>query len=572
VVTGTVVAAAMGMAEMGMAEMRRRYRRWAGPVLGAVVAVVAVVGVGGRAGPALSAGSIPAGLPVTVTVGGGSPGGRLVNESLLGVDGPGPAGATADMAALHLAWVRTDVSFDDPNNYDCRTFTWVGTDLEAKLLQIWAEGARPLLIVDYTPACLVPAQAGGFPPSPYDTYEPPDVGTQPDGTSDQSLWQGAVHDMASSVLAFAQAHGEASAATAPVFEIWNEPDGSFWFGGLPGYLHLYADSAPQIEAAAWSTLGAPVEVGGPGLLFADPTWIQPFLAFVSADKLPLDFLSWHYYGDYPEVGPLFQPPGPLPAVPPGSPVPYWYNPALRAQSYGLQVEQVRAELAAYPDLHPALMIDEWNVDAGYDPRQDGPYDAAFAAAVLDSVQQAGLDGMAFFDVANSHPDPTGNWGMLYYDPSAAPAYSPKPVYWAFDFWHQLGGTPGAPGVQLPVSLWPDQSASDPVGRIGAVASSVTPGAAGATVRVLLYDFVPYDPTGVDGTSDPTPYDHTVTVVVRGLGARRYAVCAQTVDGAHPAPASCPDPAPTLAASDTVTLTMHGDGVTLLTLSPEGSGA
>ncbi|MHB8437691.1 MAG: GH39 family glycosyl hydrolase [Acidimicrobiales bacterium] len=535
---------------------RLRWARNLG-VLAVLTTLVSFTSTSGATSASLAA--VPAAEgTVTVSVDAGHRG-AAVNESLLGVDGPGPGGATADMAALGLAWVRTDVSFQDSANYDCNNFTWTGSELDQKLLQIWAEGARPLLIVDYTPQCLIPEQSHGFPPSA--NYEPPDVGTQPDGVKDKSIWRSAVAQMTTQVLTFAAQHGEFGPQTALAFEIWNEPDGVFWYGGLPGYLNLYSDSAPAIESAAAavsSTLGTDVqvEVGGPALFFPDASWIEPFLAYVVANHLPLDFVSWHYYGDYPGTGPVFSLPSPVGSLPPDAPVPYWYDPVLRAQFYGQQVQAVRVELAKYPTLHPALWIDEWNVNAGYDSRQDGPYDGAFAAAVLDSVQSAGLDRMAFFDVANTSPDNLGNWGMLFDDPNASPQYTPKPVYWAFAFWHALDG------AQLPVALSPTQVATDTIGRIGAVASSGS-----GSVRVLLYNFVPYDPTGADGTSDPTPYDHQVTISFSGLSERSvYDDCIQIVDGANSDPNKC-SPVP-LGPSDSVTMTVPGDAIALMTVTQQ----
>lgn len=473
-----------------------------------------------------------ASAPVTVRVDAegdtGGDTGLVVNKQLLGVDGPGPTGATASMAALGLRWVRTDVGFD--GSYDCATGTWDPSSLDAKVKQIYAEGASPLLIVDYTPPCLAPEPDVPSPGSV--TYEPPDVGTH-DGVSDQSIWDGLVYQMAVHEIA----EGVRS------FEIWNEPDGEFWYGGLPGYLHLYQDTATVLEAAA-AAAGVSIEVGGPALFFADASWIEPFLAFVAANHLPLDFLSWHYYGDYPALGPD----GPIP-MPPSVTPPLWYNPALRAQTFGDEVAQVRAEVAAFPQLHPLLWIDEWNVDAGYDARQDGPYDAAFAAAVLDSVQAAGLARMSFFDVSDSTTDQRGDWGMLTAD------LSPKPVYRAFAYWDDL-----APN-ELPVTLSPDQVASDPVGRVGAVAST----GAGGVVTVLVYNFVPYDPTGGYGTVDPTPYDHTVDVLISGLGGGSYLWSRDVVDGSHTG--GLVDQGSVIGPTVHESFTLAGEGVTLLTLTP-----
>ena len=473
---------------------------------------------------------------VSVTVRSGAPiSGETVNQDLVGVDGPGPAAATVAMAAVGVRWVRTDVGFE--GSYDCATRTWDPTALDRRVDQIHAEGAQPLLIVDYTPSCLAPFSAVPAPGSI--NYEPPDVGTQPGGASDQSIWQHLVTEMAT--------HEVARGVRA--FEVWNEPDGTFWYGGLPGYLHLYADTAPALEAGAVAAhctadLHCGIEVGGPALVFPDSSWLEPFLAYVSAQHLPLDFVSWHYYGDYPLLGPY----GPIPAPPGGGPPP-WYNPALRAQTYGAQVAMVRAQVEHFPLLHPLLWLDEWNVDAGYDARQSGPYDAAFAAAVLDSVQSQALDRMAFFDVADSPTDPEQNWGML------TGANQPKAVYWAFTFWHAL-----APDL-LPVVLSPPGGSATAAGGIGAVGSRSPDG----VVTVLLYNFVPYDPTGSNGVSPTSIYDRSIVLRVDGLGVRTYRWSRRLVDGAHNG--AIVGSGAVSGSSAQLTFPVAEDGVTLVVLTP-----
>ena len=108
------------------------------------------------------------------------------------------------------------------------------------------------------------------------------------------------------------------------------------------------------------------------------------------------------------------------------------------------------------------------------------------------------------------------------------------VYYTFLFWHELAGR------LLGVSLSPDQTAADPLGRIGTVASESE-----GAVRVLLYDYAPYDPTGGYGTTDPNPYDHEVTVDLQGLGAGTHRYSLQLLDGGSPdgAPATRRAPPP-----------------------------
>jgi hypothetical protein len=410
-----------------------------------------------------------------------------VNEGLLGTNQPVPIPTDiAEVAQLGVDWARTDMSLDA--TYNCSHGTWDPAALDRRVAEDRAMGGTPELIVDYSPSCMTalgqslePPSAGGYGP-----------------------WRALVETAA---------YHEISAEGVRVFEVWNEPDGTFWYGSVADYLTMYRVTASAIEAAAARAHVQDVLVGGPALLYSDPAWLVPFLAFVDAAHVPLGFVSWHYYGNYPALGPFPEGPTTVPPAVPGAP-PYWYNPLTRAQSYGEQVQLVRALVAAHPRLHPLTVVDEWNLDAGYDPRADTVYDSAFAAAVLDSVQGAGLDRMAFFRIADDVPGTFGNWGMLFADGTE------KPVYTTFRFWHDLAGQ------ILPESLVPDQSLADVAGRVGAVASI---GADGA-VKVLLYDYAPYDPSGGYGTGEPNPYGHHVTLELRGLApaARLYGV--QLLDG------------------------------------------
>jgi hypothetical protein len=485
----------------------------------------------------VGAGPLPAGVlagPVTVSVDAQAVE-PAINEALVGVDGPGPAGASGAMAALGVHWVRTDASFegsfDGHPDYDCATGKWDPADLDSRVERAHRQGAQALVIVDYTPPCLAEVSV----PGDNVDYYPPDIG------ADRVRWDRLVFEMA---------YHEITVERVRAFEIWNEPDGLFWRGTLALYLHLYQDTATVLEQAA-KAAGVPIEVGGPGLFFPDPTWIEPFLAFVVSERLPLNFLSWHWYADYPLFGPI----APIPAPPKGTP-PFWYNPLLRAQTYGEQVNLVRSEVAKYPSLHPLLWIDEWNADAGYDPRMNGPFDAALAAAALSSMQQAGLDRSCFFDVADDASNYLSNWGLL----SAPPALSPKPVYSAFRWWHDLAGR------QLSTAVSPSQGLGGLITEAGAVASVAVAG----EVRVLVYNFVPYDLTGSYGASDPTPYDRSFAVAVSGLHAGvRYSWSRSVLDGEHGQPAAVGSGVVT-GPTATLRFDLAGEGLSLITLSPEGA--
>ena len=76
------------------------------------------------------------------------------------------------------------------------------------------------------------------------------------------------------------------------FEVWNEPNIDFWAGNpkQATYFELYDHTARALKSV--SPL---LRVGGPATAAAD--WIEPFLAHVSQQNVPIDFVSSHGYGD-----------------------------------------------------------------------------------------------------------------------------------------------------------------------------------------------------------------------------------------------------------------------------------
>lgn len=75
-------------------------------------------------------------------------------------------------------------------------------------------------------------------------------------------------------------------------EVHNEPDNFeiFFVGQLNDYLQMYFHGAQAIRRADPEAM-----VGGPALAFT-PSWIAPFLDYVTEHRLPLDFFSFHFYG------------------------------------------------------------------------------------------------------------------------------------------------------------------------------------------------------------------------------------------------------------------------------------
>ena len=476
----------------------------------------------------------PPSSPVTVGVDASSPG-ASVDEGLVGFNHV-VAGSQSALSAIGTEWARTDASLEVDQGtsqaaYNCTTGVWNPTYLDGNIALDQEAGATPQLIVDYFPSC-VDYQLAGL--------------TSAQVSARVKAWKALVYQMA--------LH-EITAKSVRVFEVWNEPSFYMPLTGKDGYLTLYKYTATELETAA-AAAGVQIEVGGPGvdeLGQIDNTWISALASYVVQNKLPLDFVSWHQYPNDPDEGP--QAPYPTGICDTGAGAngqPCWYNPNLDVTLFQRGAESVESLLAAYPSLHPVLWVDEWGVDSGNDARLDGPYGAAFVAASLDGAQLGGIGRMSFYDTADDPTSPEySNFGVLYGD------LTPKPAYYTFAMWHQLAGS------RLPVTLTPDQSSSGPVGRIGAVAS-VAPGGA---VHVLVYDFAPYDASGDYGATDPTPFDHQVTVDLSGLSSGTYGESQTLVDGSHDDTVVGTS---TLSGPSTaLTFTLSGEGVTLITLTPGG---
>ncbi len=309
-----------------------------------------------------------------------------------------------------------------------------------------------------------------------------------------------------------------------------------------------------------------IEIGGPALADVldsqNSDWLSPFLDYVTKNDLPLDFLSWHSYANYPYTGP-FNPGGqPLcfgRASGPGTNLCY-YNPNLDPLTVVHELGQARAELARYPILHPLFIVDEWNLDGEYDPREAQTFDAAYTAAVLNSAQAERLDGMCFFTVEDSASNSAEDWGMLTSDGK------PKPVYDTFSYWHDLAPRE----IPVMVASHPARSKHGGVegadqGTVGAVASTAGDG----TVTVLLDNFKPYDKAGNYGTHDPTPYDRMVVLDVAGLRGGSYSVSRKQVDGSHDGGLVWQAVEYAAGGSIRIDFTLSGEGVAFVTLHPEG---
>ncbi len=76
------------------------------------------------------------------------------------------------------------------------------------------------------------------------------------------------------------------------FEVWNEPNLDFWAGKppQPTYFELYDHTARALKAVS-----SRLKVGGPAT--AQAAWADVFIRHCSDNKVPVDFVSTHVYGN-----------------------------------------------------------------------------------------------------------------------------------------------------------------------------------------------------------------------------------------------------------------------------------
>ena len=465
-----------------------------------------------KLGRAIGAAAVLAGLAltparaqtaVTLSVDAGTEVGAI-NRALvgLGVHAGGAPLSTVGELRPHL--MRVDASLQDvsPSPGVLRL-----DPLLARVAEVRAIGAEPLVILSYMPTWLGAPNAFGRDPT---RVKPADL----------DAWETLVHDVVRAL------------ATAPSpalrFEAWNEPDiPLFWQDSPLAFADTMVRSARAVARVEDET-GLDLVFGGPALAVPDPVYLAPFLFAFRDPALPLDFVSWHYYGNLPFFGPDGTEFGEAEAV---EPVVGQQNPLTSPSAFGPQVEMMRTWTSAAlagsgRSAEPSLLLDEWNLSSGgLDLRHDTNVGAAFDAGVLMEMQDAGLDASVFFR-ANDTRTTGGDHGLVRTDGTA------KSAWWTFWLWQQLASR------QVPVGgtsegLW--SVASKDADRL----------------TVLVASF-----------SALQPSSRVLDIDVSGLGWTPASATVRRVDGAHAA-ASVAEPLEVRGSR--VTLSLPEQAVALVEL-------
>ncbi len=227
------------------------------------------------------------------------------------------------------------------------------------------------------------------------------------------------------------------------FEVWNEPNLSFW-GGVPKqktYFKLYDQTARALKSVS-----PRLRVGGPAT--AQAAWVSAFLRHVKRVHAPIDFVSTHVYAnDTPQN--VFGTPGKISR----------HTMVCRA------VRKVHGEIARSPYPHLPLILSEFNASYSNEPDvTDTPYMGPWIASTIR--QCAGLlQAMSYWTFSDVFEEGGvirkpfyGGFGLIAEDDI------PKPAFNAFALLHKLGHTRLEPQVKsalvtrsrdgsLVVALW-----------------------------------------------------------------------------------------------------------------------
>lgn len=153
-------------------------------------------------------------------------------------------------------------------------FTYVDQIYDGLLQQ----GVRPFVELSFTPPDMASRQQSmGF------WYDP--IVAPP---KDWALWSDLIRRFARHLVA---RYG-IDEVSQWYFEVWNEPNGTFW-GGDPRqatYFQLY-----DLTARALQSVSPRLRVGGPST--AQAAWVPAFIRYCATHHVPVDFVSTHVYGD-----------------------------------------------------------------------------------------------------------------------------------------------------------------------------------------------------------------------------------------------------------------------------------
>lgn len=200
---------------------------------------------------------------------------------------------------------------------------------------------------------------------------------------DWARWEGLVRDM---VVHFVDRYGLPEVRRW-YFEVWNEPDLSFFWKGadFDAYLELYERTARAVKSVAPELrVGGPATSGAEGSTARKPTFAERFLAACAERALPLDFFSTHPYPTFHALDVA------------GDGAMGWLGP----DRLGTDLERIDKLLADNGYAHLERHLTEWNSSPS--PR-DPSHDTAFMAPFIvrnNSSARGRVSALSFWVVSD----------------------------------------------------------------------------------------------------------------------------------------------------------------------------
>lgn len=197
--------------------------------------------------------------------------------------------------------------------------------------------------------------------------------------------------------------------TGVYYEVWNEPDlfGRFKAGeGDKDYLTLYSYAGRGAREAQNTNQ---FYFGGPAITGAYPSWISKFVSFALNNNLPIDFVSWHYYGS--------------------------------------DVNKISSDIAAidrvlnnFPGKKLQKIISEYGIDSENNPFYDNLVSASYTLASLKSINHQVTYAFSFSIKDGKSPDGTAFWGRWGLFTNEAVGKQAKPRFEALMTLSKLDGS------------------------------------------------------------------------------------------------------------------------------------
>jgi xylan 1,4-beta-xylosidase len=196
---------------------------------------------------------------------------------------------TSGDGTAKLKWSSTNVFSLDASGKPVYDFTILDQIFD----EYQRAGVRPMVELGFMPKDL----ASGT--MPYEFPYPKTIsGSVQSPPKDYAMWGELVRRVTEHLV---QRYGKAAVSTW-YFEVWNEPDISYWQGTPADYLKLYDYSVAAVRKALPNAIVGGPAVTGPGSNRAT-TFLQNFLSHCANDKnawtgepIPLDFITFHPKG------------------------------------------------------------------------------------------------------------------------------------------------------------------------------------------------------------------------------------------------------------------------------------